>query len=99
MGRRCAFSARKRSAAMDPADALPSVKPHTNDVKVVRSRRRSKGMPRRGAFVRGCEGLGGGGGISETMIAAGFVGVTVAILAVERVSGGAGGDCGERRLR
>ena len=65
---------------MEPADALPSVKPQTKDVNVVRRRRRSKGMPRRGAFVRGCDGLGGGGGISSTIIASGFLGVIVAIL-------------------
>ena len=80
MGNRCAFSARKRNAAMEPADADPNVKPHTKEVKVVRSRRRSKGMPRRGAFVSGWEGLGGGGGISDTIIALGFVGFIVAMV-------------------
>jgi hypothetical protein len=58
MGRRCAFSARKRRDARRPADVLPSVKPQRPERKVVRSRRRSKGMPRRGELVgtrAGCE--------------------------------------------
>ena len=59
MGRRCAFSARKRSEARRPADVLPSVKPQRPERKVVRRRRRSKGMPRRGEFVGVWDGRGG----------------------------------------
>lgn len=64
---------------MEPADAEPSVKPQTKEVKVVRSRRLSKGMPRRGAFVSGWEGFGGGDGMSGDRIVSGFVGFSVAI--------------------
>lgn len=61
MGRRCAFSARKRSEARRPAEVLPRVKPQRVERVVVRRRRRSKGMPRRGELVVICEGRGGGG--------------------------------------
>lgn len=65
MGRRCAFSARKRSDARRPADVLPSVKPHSEERKVVSRRRRSKGMPRRGALVGVGIDFGGGGGLGS----------------------------------
>lgn len=64
---------------MEPADAEPRVKPQTKDVKVVRRRRRSKGMPRRGAFVGVCVGFGNGAGMSS----ANSEGVVVAILGVD----------------
>lgn len=56
MGRRCAFSARKRREARRPAEVLPRVKPQRPESMVVRRRRRSKGMPRRGEFVGTREG-------------------------------------------
>lgn len=65
MGRRCAFSARKRSEARRPAEREPSVKPERKESEVVRRRRRSKGMPRRGVVV-GFEGEEEGGGVRDS---------------------------------
>lgn len=59
MGRRCAFSARKRSEAICPEFIEPSVNPEMKDSAVVKRSRRSKGMPRRGAVDGGGDGRGG----------------------------------------
>lgn len=62
MGRRCAFSARKRREARRPVLRDPRVNPDVKDSAVVSRRRRSKGMPRRGAVEGGfAMGLGSDG--------------------------------------
>ena len=84
MGRRWAFSARKRIAAIWPEDVEPRVNPQKNEVKVVRRSRRSKGMFRRGAVEGGFEGrdVGAGGLNSE------FGGIVGAIVGVEAAIAG-----------
>lgn len=86
MGRRWAFSARKRRAARRPAEVLPRVKPQRPERVVVKRRRRSKGMPRRGALVGAWEGFGVGEG--SGVASSKSVGDVVAILAVVRFDSG-----------
>lgn len=61
MGRRWAFSARKRRAARRPVVVYPRTEPHVKEVKVARRRRRSKDVPRRSGSV----GIWGGVGEDE----------------------------------